>query len=451
MDALAWSRFQFALTVTYHYLFPQLTMGLALLILILKVQALRTGNALYNDSARFWARIFGINFAVGVVTGIPMEFQFGTNWGRFSNFAGGVIGLTLAMEGMFAFFAESAFLGLFLFGEKRLGPKGHLIAAIMVFLGSWLSGYFIIATNAFMQHPVGYTVGPGGVLLLADFWRFVLNPWALWQYAHNMCAAVITGSFVVTAVGAFWTLTNLHTDYARLFLRLGITVGLIASLVQLFPTGDQHGKMVARYQKPALAAMEGKFNTSDHAELVIIGQPDVRARALENPIYVPGILSFLAYGSFGAEVQGLNDIPSDQWPDNVELLYYAYHIMVGLGTIFIAIMAVAAYLLWRGTLFTSRAMLWVLMLAFPFPYIATTAGWMTAELGRQPWLVYGLQRTVHGTSPLVSGGDVAFTTLGFLGLYMVVGLLFLYLVMREISRGPEPATPAQAAAEAAAA
>jgi len=451
MDALAWNRFQFGLTVTYHYLFPQLTMGLALLIVILKIQALRTGNSLYNDSARFWARIFGINFAVGVVTGIPMEFQFGTNWGRFSTFAGGVVGLTLAMEGMFAFFAESAFLGLFLFGEKRLGPKGHLITAFMVFLGSWLSGYFIIATNAFMQHPVGYAVGPGGVLMLADFWRFVLNPWALWQYAHNMCAAVITGSFVVTAVGAFWTLTNLHTEYAKIFLRLGITAGLIASIVQLFPTGDQHGKMVARYQKPALAAMEGKFNTSDHAELVIIGQPDVRRRALENPIYVPGMLSFLAYGSFGAEVQGLNDIPQDQWPDNVELLYYTYHIMVGLGTIFIAVMVIAAYLLWRGRLFTSRAMLWVLMLSFPFPYIATTAGWMTAELGRQPWLVYGLQRTTHGTSPLVSGGDVAFTTLGFLGLYMVVGILFLYLVMREISRGPEPATPALASTQASAA
>lgn len=437
MDAVTWSRFQFGFTVTYHYLFPQLTMGLALLIVLFKAIALRTGDARYHDAARFWGRIFGINFAVGVVTGIPLEFQFGTNWGRFSNFAGGVIGLTLAMEGMFAFFAESAFLGLFLFGEKRLSPRAHLFAAVMLFLGSWLSGYFIIATNAFMQHPVGYTVGPGGALQLSDFSAFLFNPWALWQYAHNMCAAVITGTFVVSAVGACWTLLGIHQEHARVFLKVGVTVGFVATLLQLFPTGDRQGKLVADHQKPSLAAMEGKFYASERAELVIIGQPDVKTRTLENPIVVPGILSFLAYGSFGATVYGLTDFPEDQWPDNVELLYYAYHIMVGLGSFFILIMGVAALLLWRGRLERSRPMLWVLMLAFPFPYIATTMGWLTAELGRQPWLVYGLQRTVHGTSPKVSGGNVAFTTLGFMGIYLVLGLLFLYLVMREVARGPE--------------
>src|SRR4051794_10622473 len=205
MDALAWHRFQFAFTITFHYLFPQLTMGLSLLIVLFKAIGLRTGDDRYHDAARFWGRIFAINFAVGVVTGIPMEFQFGTNWGRFSNYAGGVIGLTLAMEGMFAFFAESAFLGLFLFGEKRLGPKGHMLAAVMVFLGSWLSGYFIIATDAFMQHPTGYAVGRDGLLQLADFWAYLFNPWALWQYAHNMSASVITAAFVVTAVAAYWT------------------------------------------------------------------------------------------------------------------------------------------------------------------------------------------------------------------------------------------------------
>jgi len=436
MDALAWSRFQFGFTITYHYLFPQLTMGLALLIVIFKALALRRGDERYHDVARFWGRIFGINFAVGVVTGVPMEFQFGTNWARFSAFSGGVIGLTLAMEGMFAFFAESAFLGLFLFGEKRLGPWGHMVAAVMLFLGSWLSGYFIIATNAFMQHPVGYAVGPGGALQLSDFWAYLLNPWALWQYAHNMSAAVITGSFVVTAVAAYWTLMGLYPEHARRCLQVGVTAGFLFSLLQLFPTGDEQGKRVARHQPAALAAMEGKFESGDQAELAIIGQPDVKRRRLENPIVVPGMLSYLAYGSFGAMVAGLNDIPEDQWPDNVELLYYVYHIMVGLGTFFIAIMGAAALLLWRGKLYRSRPMLWVLMLAFPFPYIATTAGWMTAELGRQPWLVYGLQRTMHGTSPYVSGGDVAWSTLGFMGLYLVLGLLFLYLVMREVAHGP---------------
>jgi cytochrome d ubiquinol oxidase subunit I len=436
MDALAWNRFQFGFTVTYHYLFPQLTMGLALLILVFKIVATRTGDERYNEAARFWGRIFGINFAVGVVTGIPMEFQFGTNWARFSRYAGGVIGLTLAMEGMFAFFAESAFLGMFLFGERRLGPRGHLAATVMLFLGSWLSGYFIITTNAFMQHPVGYEVGSDGALQLADFWRYLLNPWAFWQYAHNMSAAVITGSFVVAAVGAFYTLMDRYREHARVFLRVGVSAGLLFSLFQMMPTGDHQGKMVARYQGATLAAMEGKFESGTHAEMVIIGQPDVQNRRLENPVYVPGVLSFLAYGTFGATVKGLNDYPVSDWPDNVELLYFTYHIMVGLGTLFIALMAISAFALWRGRLETSRPLLWILMLAFPFPYIATTAGWMTAELGRQPWLVYGLQRTIHGTSPSVHGGNVTFTTLGFMGLYFVMGLLFLYLVFREVAHGP---------------
>ena len=437
MDALAWNRFQFGFTVTYHYLFPQLTMGLAFLIVVFKIIGLRSGDERYHEAARFWGRIFGINFAVGVVTGIPMEFQFGTNWSRFSSYSGGVIGTTLAMEGMFSFFAESAFLGLFLFGEKRLGPRGHLFAAIMVFLGSWLSGYFIIVTNAFMQHPVGYAIGKNGALQLAGFWEYLLNPWALWQYAHNMSASVITASFVVAAVGAFYTLSGRHKEHANVFLKVGVYAGLVFCLLQVFPTGDGQGKLVARHQPVALAAMEGKFETGTHAEMVLIGQPDVKRRQLENPVYVPGVLSFLAYGTFGATVQGLNDFPQDQWPDNVELLYFAYHIMVGLGTLFILLMGVAAVIQWRGKLQASRPLLWLLMLAFPFPYIATTFGWMAAELGRQPWLIYGLQRTLHGTSQQVSGGNVAFSALGFMGLYFVVGILFLYLVIREVERGPE--------------
>lgn len=438
MDALAWNRFQFGLTATFHYLFPQLTMGLALIILIFKLLAYKTHDEKYNTVARFWARIFGINFAVGVVTGIPLEFQFGTNWARFSHFSGGVIGLTLALEGMFAFFAESAFLGLFLFGEKKIGPKAHLFSAFMLFVGSWLSGYFIITTNAFMQHPVGYSIGKEGVLQLSDFWAYLLNPWAIAQYLHTMCASVITATFVVSAVGAYWLLMDKYQDVAKTCLRLSVPLSLIACILQLFPTGDRQGKMVAEFQPVTLAAMEGSFTTTRGSDLPIIGQPDVEKGRLENPIVVPGILSFLAYGTFGAEVKGLNDFPRDQWPDNIELLYYMYRIMVGLGTIFIAQTAIANLLLWRGKLFTSRPMLWILMLSFPFPYIATTAGWMTTELGRQPWLIYGLQRTFEGTSHYVSAGNISFTTLGFLGMFMLLGLLFLYLIFRELGKGPYP-------------
>ncbi len=436
MDALVWDRLQFGFTVSFHYLFPQLTMGLALVLVVLKTVALRRGDPVYGELVRFWGRLFAINFALGVVTGIPMEFQFGTNWARFSGYAGGVVGLTLALEGMFAFFAESAFLGLFLFGERRLGPRGHFVSVLMVFVGSWLSGYFIVATNAFMQHPVGYAVGRDGTLQLADMWAYLLNGWVLWEYAHTMCAAVVTGAFVVAAVGAYWTLMGEYPAHARVCLRVGVVTALVASCLQLFPTGDAHGKLVARDQVPALAAMEGKFDSTARAELVIIGQPDVEHRTLQNPVYVPSVLSYLAYGSFGATVTGLNDVPRDQWPDNVELLYYAYHVMVGLGTVFIALMLVAALLLWRGRLERSRPVLWALLLAFPFPYIATTAGWVTAELGRQPWVVYGLQRTRDASSPLVPGGNVVFTLLGFMGLYLLIGLLFVYLVFRQLARGP---------------
>ncbi len=435
-DELLWHRIQFAFTITYHYLFPQLTMGLALLIVIFKAVAVRKGDERYNEVARFWARIFGFNFAMGVVTGIPLEFQFGTNWARFSNYAGEIIGQTLAMEGVFAFILESAFLGLFLFGEKRLGPRGHLATAIALFLGSWLSGYFIIVTNAFMQHPVGHTVGQDGKLHLKDFWEFLFNPWALWQYAHNMTASVITASFVVSAVGAYWSLMGKHTEHALICLRVGVIAGLLSCLLVAFPTGDSQGKMVARYQPVTLAAMEGLFQGGPDAELAIIGQPNVEARKLENPIVVPGVLSFLVYQDFGSTVKGLNDFPESEWPDNVELLYFAYHIMVGLGTIFTLVMAGAALLLWRQRLMQARKMLWVLMLSVPFPYIATTAGWWTAELGRQPWVVHGLLRTANAGSAQVNTGDVVFTTLGFAGLYLVLGLLFFTRVMQEIARGP---------------
>ena len=435
MEALFWHRLQFAFTIMYHYLFPQLTMGLALIIVMLKALGLRTGESRWDDAARFWIRIFGINFAVGVVTGIPMEFQFGTNWARFSRFAGGVIGHTLGMEGLFAFFLESSFLSLLIWGERRLTRVGHFGAALALFFGSWLSGYFITATNAFMQHPVGHEVTAEGTLQLADFWAFVLNPWALAQYAHNMVAAVVTASFVVAAVGAYYALKGVHHEAAATFLTVGTGLGLVASVLVAFPTGDRQAKLVARYQPVALAAMEGRFEGGEMAEIVLMGQPNVAERRLDNPIVVPGVLSFLAYGTFHRDVAGLDAFPRDAWPDNIELLYYSFHIMAGLGTLFIGLMAISALFQWRGELLGHRWLLWALLVAFPFPYIANTAGWMTAELGRQPWLVYGLLRTAQGASPTVHGGTALFTLLGFCGLYTVLGLLFVFLVGREVAHG----------------
>src|SRR5882724_10258760 len=321
-----WHRLQFGFTIVYHYLFPQLTMGLAWFIVYWKWRALRTGDDKYNQAVRFWAKIFGLNFAVGVVTGIPMEFQFGTNWADFSKYAGGVIGQTLAMEGVFAFFLESAFVGALIWDEKRLGPRGHFAAAIAVALGSWLSGYFILVTNAFMQHPVGHQIESNGSLGIASMSAYLLTPWALVQFAHNQLAAVVTGSFVVAAIGAFYALRGLHPVQAKLYLRAGTFVGLIASLLVAFPTGDAQAKMVGHHQPITLAAMEGKFEGGPMAPVALIGQPNVAAQRLDNPIEVPGALSFLAYGHFGSFVHGLNDFPKDAWPDNIELLYYSFHI-----------------------------------------------------------------------------------------------------------------------------
>jgi len=448
-SALVIHRLHFAFTITYHYLFPQLTMGLAPLIVIFKSLALWKADERYNRAARFWAKIFAINFLFGVITGIPMEFQFGTNWARFSHYAGGVIATGLAMEGVFAFFLESSFLGLFLFGEKRFGQRVHWLASFMLFAGSWISGFFIIVTDAWMQHPVGYEIAADGTAHLNSFWSLLFNEWALWQYLHNMGGAVITGSFAMAATGAYYLLSRKQEEFGRLFLRVGVIVAAIAATVQLFPTGDRHGKLVTDYQPVTLAAMEGLFQTESGAAIVLVGQPDTAHEKLDNPIYVPKALSFLTHRHWEAQVKGLNEFPRDQWPDNIPLLYYSYHIMVGLGTIFILVMLTAVVMLRRNKLFNAQWMLWIIMLSFPFPYIANTAGWITAEVGRQPWLVYGLMKTQEGFSSNVSAGNGLFTLLGFMGMYTVLSILFIILIWREIGHGPADLSKDTSKAEAA--
>jgi len=460
-------RLQFALTATFHYLFPILTMGLALFIAYLKTVSylgredrrlplLRKSPAereAYESAARFWAKIFAVNFAFGVVTGIPLEFQFGTNWAKFSNYAGGVIGQTLAMEGVFAFFAESVFLGIFLAGRERVSARVHWISALFIFAGSWLSGFFIIATNAWMQHPVAYSQGPHGAVQLDSFWGLLSNPWLAWEYLHNMGGAAITGAFVLAAMGAFFLLTDRHHQFARISVRVGVVAALIFTALQIFPTGDRAAHNAAVYQPSSFAAMEGLFQTEKGAPLVIIGNPDTEQRTLQSTIAMPHFLSVLSSRRWNATETGLNDIPTRDWPSSVPLVYYAYHIMVGIGTILLAIAAIGVFLLWRGRLYRSKPMLWTLMLAFPFTFIANIAGWVTAEAGRQPWTVFGLQRTAEAASPAssVPAGTGIFTLLGFSGLYLFMGILFLMLLVRIVAHGPdeaaEPSSSPPAAAE----
>lgn len=437
-DMIFYDRMQFAFTITFHYLFPQLTMGLSLLIVYFKWRFLRTREAIYNDSSKFWMKIFALNFVMGVITGIPMEFQFGTNWAKFSELTGGIIGQTLAMEGIFSFFLESTFLGLFLFGEKRLGHNLHFITGFLVFLGSWLSGWFIIATNAWMQHPVGYEILENGKFVLTNFQALFSNPWLVPAYLHNQLASLVTASVVVAGIGAFYLLGGVHEVYGRLYLKTGVLFGLISSVFVAFPTGDWSAKNVVRYQPVTFAAMEGIFNTeTGGSEIILIGQPNIKEQKLDNKIAVPKFLSFLTYQNFMAEVKGLNDFDPTTWPTNIAGLYYAYHIMVGLGTFLIGIMAASVFLLWRKKLEQSKWLLWTILFTLPFPYIANLAGWYTTELGRQPWLVYNLLETAKGASPTVSAGNTLFTLLGFIGLYILLGLLFLLLAGKVINKGPE--------------
>ncbi len=436
-DIIFYDRLQFAFTITFHYLFPQLTMGLSLIIVYFKWKYLRNKVEEYNNAAKFFMKIFAVNFTLGVVTGIPMEFQFGTNWAKFSELTGGIIGQTLAMEGMFSFFLESSFLALFIFGEKLMGQKLHFLTGFLVFLGSWASGYLILATNAWMQHPVGFEILENGEYVLQNFSELFKNPWLIPAFLHNQLASMVTSSFLVASIGAFYILRNKNVSYGKLFLKTGVIFGLASSLLVAFPTGDWNAKNVAKFQPASFAAMEGIFETEHTgAEIVLIGQPNMREKKLDNKIAVPNVLSFLTYQDWDKQIKGMDQFKKEELPSNIPALYYSYHIMVGLGTIFITVMFFAVFLLWRKKLYTFKPLLWMLFFLVPFPYIANITGWYTAELGRQPYLVYGLLKTVDGVSPTVSSGNTLFTLLGFVALYLLLGLLFLVLVGKTIHQGP---------------
>ncbi len=441
MDPVLADRLQFAFTIMFHYLFPIGTMGLAPFVAAYTWKAARNSDEESGRLAHFWTKIFGINFAAGIVTGIPMEFQFGTNWAAFSRRGGSVVGQPLAMESMFAFFLESVFLGVLLY--RRSGPPTMFAAwaAVLVCAGSWLSGFFIVATNAWMQHPVGYSLAADGTIRLESVWAMLTSPFLRWQYAHVLTGALLAGGFVVAGVGAYYLLAKRDEAAGRRFVRAGSIVGLVFALLAIFPTGDGNGRDVTLDQPVKLAAMEGLFATTHDAPLAIIGMPDVRKDDLIDPIFVPDILSFLAYGNLHSNVKGLDDYARELWPP-VELTYYAYHVMVGLGTIFVAVSVLAVLLLRLGRLWRARPILWILMLLMPFPYIANEAGWVVSEVGRQPWIIYGLMRTSQANSPTVAAGEAIFTLIGFAGMYFLLGVLFLYLVLREIGLGPSQRTAA---------
>jgi cytochrome d ubiquinol oxidase subunit I len=435
MDVVWLARLQFSLTVMFHFLFPPITIGLAFLILLFETARWRTGKDVYRRASDFWLHVFAVTFVVGVATGIVMEFEFGTNWAAFSRFVGDIFGAPLAAEGVFAFFLESGFIGLLLFGRKRISSFARWFASLMVALGTTLSAFWILVANSWMQTPAGFRV-EGGRAVLTDFGAAVLNASTWPRFLHTMAACWTMGAFLMAGVAAWYYLKGRRSDVARVSLKLG-TVMMVLSVVLNVATGDHHAKQVAATQPVKFAAMEGLFDTQAGAPLVVFMLPPTQEGPRGGPaILIPKAASILAFGDPDAEVKGLRDYPPTDWPP-LAVTFSAFHIMVAIGGLMLLVGLAGLWLLWRRQLEEAR---WWQRLAFwsiPLPMIAIQLGWMTAEVGRQPWIVQGLMRTRDGVSKVVSGPELVFSIVLFSVLYVVLGALWLFLLRREIVHGPQ--------------
>ncbi len=441
-DAVMLARIQFGLTIMFHYLFPPLSIGLGVMLVFMEGMFLRTGETVYESITRFFARIFGLVFAMGVASGIVMEFQFGTNWSTYSRYVGDVFGAALAAEGIFAFFLESGFLAILLFGWDRVGPRVHFFSTLMVALGSMFSAVWIVVANSWMQTPAGYHLvqtahGPRAELIPGAFWQVVFNPSAPSRLIHTLLGAFILGAFFVMSVTAFYILKGRHAALARRAFRIALVWGALVSLAQL-GTGDWSARVVVKHQPAKMAAMEGIFETKPYTPLSIFGIPDEKEGRVRAHAAIPGLLSLMTYFDPAKPVAGLDKIPRADWPP-VQVPFQMYHLMIALGMFFIAITLFALWLDWRGKLFGQRWLLWIFVFAVAGPFVANEAGWIVAEIGRQPWIVYGLMKTSAAASPTVSAPEILFSVLMFGAVYVMLFLVFIYVLDRKIRGGPEPA------------
>ena len=436
MDVLTLSRIQFGLTIGFHYLYPPLSIGLGVMLVIMEGAWLKTNNAVYHQMAKFWTNVFALTFALGVATGIVMEFEFGTNWAAYSRFVGDVFGSALAAEGIFAFFLESGFLAILLFGWDKVSRKVHFFSTCMVCLGAHFSAVWIIVANSFMQTPAGYHIVGQGLHARAeitDFWAMVMSPSTGDRLFHTLCGAWQTGAFLVVSVSAFYLLKRKYEDFARRSLRIGLTVGLIASLLQAF-SGDLSGKEVAKYQPAKLAAFEGLYTTESNAPLTLFGYVNEEDQKVVG-LQAPYLLSFLAHSDFHATVTGLDAFsPQDRPP--VESCFLFFHGMVGIGFTLMAIAALGAFFSWRKVLYQKRWLLWILVFSVLGPEIANELGWFAAEVGRQPWIVYGVLRTPAGLSAIVKANTVLTSLILFTFIYFLLFAVFIYLLNHKIQHGP---------------
>ena len=437
MDVEILSRIQFAFIIAFHYIYPPLSIGLGLVMVIMEGLYLRTGDKVYETMARFWTRIFALIFGIGVATGIVMEFEFGTNWAKYSRYVGDVFGSALAAEGIFAFALESGFLGVLLFGWKRVKPRVHFLATIGVFLGSIFSAVWIVVANSWQQTPAGYHIMGEGIQARAeitDFWGMVFNPSSMDRLLHVWIGAFLAGAFLVISVHAFYLLRDRYTELSQKALKIALMVATVSALLQL-GIGHHSADGVAENQPAKLAAFEGHFEENAPGDLYLLGWVDKETQEVKG-IKLPGGLSFLVHWDFKTPVEGLNAFPEDERPTALNAIFQFYHIMVAIGLLLIAITLYGTFQWWRGKIFHHRWYLWILVGSVLLPQISNQFGWYAAEMGRQPWVVFGHLKTADALSESVTSSHVLFSLIFFTLIYLLLLVLFLYLLDRKISKGP---------------
>jgi cytochrome d ubiquinol oxidase subunit I len=437
MDALLLARLQFAFTIGFHFLFPPISIGLAWLLVIMEGLGWRKRDEVYVRMGKFFGKLLALTFAVGVATGIVMEFQFGTNWAAYSKFVGDIFGAPLAAEGIFAFFLESGFLGLYIFGRNKVSKSVHWFSILMVALGATISAFWIIVANSWQQTPAGYVLRNGRAEM-TSFAEAVFNPSTMIRYYHTMDAALITGAFFVAGIAAYLILKNKEDELAKRAINIAVVFGLIVSILEVFPFGDNHAKQVALTQPEKFATIEGLAQTQSNAPLLLFGIPTGTPPELTMKVEIPGMLSWLVYGDMNATVKGLNEYSINNLPPFV-ITFVSFHSMVVLGAFFILVMFAAFIQIRRNRLWSNKWQLRILLWSIPLPLAACELGWITAEVGRQPWIVYGLLKTADAHSVSVTADEILFSIILFGIVYLLLGILYVYLLAREVKHGPPPA------------
>ena len=431
------ARIQFAFTIAFHYIYPPLSIGLGVVMTIMEGLYLKTGEKRFEQMAKFYVRVFALIFGIGVATGIVMEFEFGTNWAVYSKFVGDVFGSALSAEGIFAFALESGFLGVLLFGWNKVRPAMHFVATLMVTLGSMFSAIWIVVANSWQQTPAGYHIVGKGLnarAQITDFWAMVFNPSSIQRISHVWLGAFLSGAFLVLSISAYYLLKRRYIHFAKTSFKIALVVATISALAQLF-AGHQSADVVARYQPAKLATMEGHYDGTKPADMYLIGYVDQQKQKTIG-LFIPGGLSFLTKGDFKAPVTGLNDFKPEDRPKATNFVFQTYHLMVLIGMFLIALTLYTTFLWWRGHLFDKRWLMYIFAFSVLLPQLANQVGWYTAEVGRQPWVVYGLLRTSKALSQAVSAGSIIFSLVLFTVVYIILFILFVYLLNKKIKHGP---------------